>query len=271
MEITKEQKKIILSKYRAADGGATFTPNGFRRPHEKHLPSTVNHQNLPLFTVMLYKIFELNGIRDVRDINMLARTIKLTQVDQNKDIGLYYASPGWWTYHFSHDNQVAWVWACTQLGDYTRIGNMLNHGSASGWQFNPKDFDNKEYRLRSIRQPADVAWYKLCYGDVPGLFQWIHLCAKLIFTSFQLKNVSKGKKISEANLTYFRLDALHERFTDHEPKSKMHKWMYRLPLLIGEWWENRLLKYTDGRGMAVVWRGFWYQAPEVMELIDNIG
>lgn len=268
--ITVKQKKLILSKYRAPDGGATPLADNFVGPYQPHLPKTVHHQNLPLFTVMLYKLFDLHGDFNQADRQFLRRTMTLTQAIADKDIGLYYASPGWDAHYFSHDNQVAWVWACTRLGDYARLDKMLHHGAISGWQFNPKDTDNKEYRLRSMRQPAEVAWYKLCAGQVPGLFQWIHLCAKLIFTGFQLKDVSKGKKISEANLTYFRLDALRYAFDDHAPPKGMRTWFYTLPLLIGEWWHKRLLKYTNGRGMKDVWAPFWHIAPEVMELIEGV-
>jgi hypothetical protein len=98
----------------------------------------------------------------------------------------------------SHDNS-AGICAISAIFDFNFARQHVEYGTRTGFCYNNQSPGT--FELRAVRQGGDIAFYKICAGMVPTLWETLWLCVGILIAGF------KGWA-STQNLAWLKLRAI---------------------------------------------------------------
>jgi hypothetical protein len=104
----------------------------------------------------------------------------------------------------AHDNYVG-VCALSVLFELKDAREVVEYGTRTGFAYDNLNPNNPD--SRSIRQGGEIAFYKICAGYVPTIWEFAWMCIGLLVTAFQTKS-TKVNLPSNTNLAWLRLETL---------------------------------------------------------------
>lgn len=162
----QEAAKLFREKYLNEFGGGMFWAN---EPH---------NENAILIAVYGYLLLAKNGLLLPGDSEKFYSACKALE----KEPGLFNRNPNDSMLE-SMDNTVAMVVGASLFGQHDLIEDIVKYGkkhfwiydnTGKGWQLSKECLKRK---LAAMRQPGEVAIYKLCNGDKPGFISgpWLQI------------------------------------------------------------------------------------------------
>jgi hypothetical protein len=223
----------------AGDGLMRLPYDSLREPFPGQTKTTTPNDNGILFSVYYYFLLDHHECLEPEDRERFYDSIK--SLEKNHTPGLYNRNPGRNDDYEALDNYVA-ICAGSVLFDFSFQRDICDYGDRNGYIFN--NVSDSETYLHQWRQGAEIAYYQLCAGRMPQLWNLIWFYLSFVVSAFYSE-----EKSSEHLLTWLRLKSLERAYLKVKQGSPWFLWAYWFSFLFATIWKYGLLRQTSGRGI----------------------
>lgn len=192
------------------------------------LGTSDNDNGILFLAIGMMLLYKLNSLPNVK--NLVNDSINLLEVEK----GLYNRRKNDDDMD-SHDNSVG-IYTLSILFNLNYIYDILNYGKKHWYNYNNR-FPGK-FEWRCQRQGGDIAFYRICTGDQPGLYFTIWMIVGLWLSAFQ-------KKPSTICLGWLRFETLKIAL-----KTQKYSYITKFLVGFGEKIFNNILKKRE---ISIVW------------------
>lgn len=251
-------KELIYKTWVAENGQMRLDPNDMAPPFAGEDEGRVVNDNGILFLYYWHLLLIERGELDSYDKGMFLNLVEKLRVKDFAGVptfGLYNRHPGN-VFRFEAQDNMAAIAGSQVTHDTKEASYIVSFGEYHGFNYN--NLHPEIFELSQQRQGGEIAYYKICAGYMPELWNWFWFLGGIIANAFQRVDSSQNNP-STTLLAWMRISVVSKQFktTLYFPQ------FMRITFDLVKWfWQYKLnSKYLQG--MTTVFEKYfiWPQHP----------